>query len=151
MTAEGKAKQEAGVGWVQVPWLLCRWWVPVRGGRCWPSLFSAVLHISFSPSASSPRAPAMCPQPRMHPWGVCSTPATEQRGGHAVPRASPTLCWGPAVEEEKEGGGNGMNQLRIDPNTNSKILFHINHYKRRWGGTSNGHLDSPPRENQLHL
>lgn len=70
-----------------------------------------------------------CPQSQMHPFGVWQTPATEQRGEHAVPKASPTLCWGPSAKEEKEGGGNrggnGMNQLRIDPNTNSKILYFI--------------------------
>lgn len=73
VTAEGKPKQEAGVGWVRVPWLLCPWWIPVQGGRGWPSLFSIVLHISLVPQ---PRAHvcvlATCPQSQMHLCAVCS-------------------------------------------------------------------------------
>lgn len=42
-----------------------------------------------------------------------------------------------------------MNQLRIDPNTNSKILYIREIIKK--GGEGSGHLDSPPRENQLYL
>lgn len=102
VTAEGKPRQEAGAGWVRVLWLLCRQWIPVRGGRRWPSLPSIVLHISLSPLASSPHVLAACPQSEMHPRGVCSTPATEQREEHAVPRASPNPLLGP-INGREEG------------------------------------------------
>lgn len=109
-------------------------WIPVQlDPRTDPSLFSILLHISLSPLASSPRVLAMCPQPQMHLCGVCSTPATGQKEEHVVPRASSTLCWGPSTKEEKEGGGNGMNQLRTDPNTNSKILYFIEIIKKEGG------------------
>lgn len=103
-------------------------WIPVQ-----IQVSSILLHISLSPLASSPRVLAMCPQPQMHLCGVCSTPATGQKEEHVVPRASSTLCWSPSTKEEKEGGGNGMNQLRTDPNTNSKILYFIEIIKKEGG------------------
>ena len=125
VTDEGKPKRQVGAGWVRVPRLLCRRWIPVQGGMCWPSFFSTIPRASFSPSASSPRAPSTRPQSRMHPCGVCSTPATERRGEHAVPRASASLH-GARQWRRREGGMERfMNQLRIGLNTNPRILYFI--------------------------
>lgn len=77
---------------------------PCTGWQVLAKSLQHLLHVSLSPLASSPHFLATRPQSEMHLCGVCSTPATGQRGEPAVPRASPTLCWGPSTKEEKEGG-----------------------------------------------
>ena len=113
--------------------LLYWWWTPVWGGTRWPSVFSAVLHASFSLSASSPRAPSTCPQSRMRPCGVCSTPATEWRGEHAVPRALARATMGPISGGE---GGNGTVHKPTQDWSEHKsqnTIFHVNHEKNMVG------------------
>lgn len=104
VAAEGKPRQEVLAALlVEDP---CTGWQVLA-----KSLQHRAAHqpLSFS---LQPTCPGHMPTvTEMHLCGVCSTPATGQRGEHAVPRASPTLCWGPSMKE-KEGGGNrgGMEQ-----------------------------------------
>lgn len=153
VTAEGKPKgRVGGLGTSPGAALLSSRWIPVWDGMCWPRLFSTVLCAGLSPLASSPQAPSMCPQSRIHPCGLCSTPASERRGDQVVPRVLASLC-GACQWRRKEGQmEQSMNLLRIGPNTNPKILYFMYIIKKIWWeGTSTGHLVSAPRENQIYL
>lgn len=82
------------------------------------------LSFGLEPTCSGPM-PTITDAPV---WSLLISSHRAKRGACSAQSITNPLL-GPSTKEEKEGGGNrggnGMNQLRIDPNTNTKILYFI--------------------------
>lgn len=97
--------------------------IPVWGGSSGPRLLSIVLHMSLEPLCPGHVPTAI----DTSMWSLLHSSHRAKRGA-ASAQSIANLCGANQQRERRKEGeyrGNGMNQLRIDPNTNSKILYFI--------------------------